>query len=161
MNWKDTLKKDFKANRHNSKGLVFIVLFRFSSLFVSSNILLRIIGLPVRILYKFFVQWVLGIDIPDKTKIGGGFSVWHGQGLIIHEQSVIGEFVTARHNTTIGQKHDDGGAPVIGDRVNISAQCVIIGEITIGSNCKIGAGTLINKSIPPNSIVYGNPFQIK
>jgi serine acetyltransferase len=107
------------------------------------------------------VQWVLGIDVPATMRIGGGFCVWHGQGLVIHERCIIGENVTARHNTTIGQKHDDGGAPVIGNNVNISAQCIIIGEITIGDNCKIGAGTLINKTIPPGSLVYGNPFIIK
>lgn len=161
MGFVTLLKKDWRGNRGNSKGFIFILLFRASHFFASGNILLRIIGLPVRIFYKFFVRWILGIDIPDITKIGGGFCVWHGQGLIIHGDCVIGEFVSVRHNTTIGQKRDDGGVPVIGNNVNISTQCVVIGEITIGDNCQIGACSLINKSVPPNSLAYGNPFIVK
>lgn len=155
------LKKDKEGNRGNSKGLVFILLFRMSHFFATGNTVLRIIGLPVRIFYKIFVRWILGIDIPDKTTIGGGFCVWHGQGLIIHGDCIIGEFVSVRHNTTIGQKRDDGGVPVIGNHVNISTQCVIIGEITIGDHCQIGACSLINKNVPPHSLAYGNPFVIK
>ena len=161
MMWLQTLKKDFKANRGNSKGVIFVLFFRVSHFFATGNILFKIIGFPIRVAYKFLVRWVLGIDIPDKTKIGGGFCVWHGQGLIIHGDCIIGEFVSVRHNTPIGQKRDDGGVPSIGNNVNISTQCVIIGEISIGDNCQIGACSLINKSVPSNSLAYGNPFVIK
>ena len=155
------IKKDWKANRGNSKGFIFAFFFRLSHWFATGNILLRIIGLPVRILYKLVFRWTFGIDIPDTTRIGGGFKVWHGIGLIIHGNCIIGENVSVRHNTTIGQKHDDGGVPVIGNNVNISTQCVVIGEITIGDNSQIGACSLINKNVPPDSVAYGNPFIVK
>jgi putative colanic acid biosynthesis acetyltransferase WcaB len=153
--------RELKHIRGNKKGLIFITLFRISHFFATSNIIVKIIGFPFRVFYMVFVQWILGIDIPDKTSIGFGFDVWHGQGLIIHPQSVIGNCVKIRHNTTIGQKNDDELPPVIGDNVNIGAHCIIIGNISIGNNCIIGAGTFVNKNIPDNSTVYGNPLKIK
>jgi serine acetyltransferase len=153
--------KELKHLRGNKKGLMFITLFRLSHFFAASGIVFKIIGLPYRVFYLFFVQWVLGIDIPDRTKIGFGFDVWHGQGLVIHPQCIIGKYVRIRHNTTIGQKKEDELPPVIGDNVDIGAHSIIIGNITIGSNSVIGAGSFVNKSVPENSIVYGNPAVIR
>lgn len=153
--------KELKHLRGNKKGLLFITLFRISHFFATSNIIIKIIGLPYRIFYILFVQWILGIDIPDRTSIGFGFDVWHGQGLIIHPDCKIGNYVKIRHNTTIGQKNYNELPPVIGNDVDIGAQCIIIGNITIGDNSVIGAGTLVNKSVPNNSMVYGNPMIVK
>ncbi len=156
-----SLLQDIRSVKGNKKGLVFILLFRLSSFFGKGNVFLQIIGLPIRVVYLVFVQWILGIDIPDKTTIGKGFNVWHGQGLIIHPDCKIGDKVTVRHNTTIGQKRPNEMPPKIGNNVDISAHVMIIGDINIGDNVVIGAFTLINKSIPSSSIVYGNPMVIK
>jgi putative colanic acid biosynthesis acetyltransferase WcaB len=153
--------KELKYLRGNKKGLMFIFFFRISHFFATSNIILKIIGLPFRIFYLFFVQWLLGIDVPDKTTIGFGFDVWHGQGLVIHPKCIIGNYVRIRHNTTIGQKNDDELPPVIGNNVNIGAHSIIIGNIKVGDNCTIGAGTFVNKNVPDNSTVYGNPMILK
>jgi serine acetyltransferase len=152
--------QDYKFVKGNNKGLIFILFFRLSSFFGKGNIFLKIIGLPIRIIYLVFVQWILGIDIPDKTTIGKGFNVWHGQGLIIHPDCKIGDHVTIRHNTTIGQKRPNEAPPRIGNNVDISAHVMIIGNITIGDNVTIGAFTLVNKDIPEGSIVYGNPMKL-
>ncbi|MDN5284316.1 MAG: serine acetyltransferase [Mucilaginibacter sp.] len=149
---------EVKYLRNNKKGLIFIFLFRFSHFIAKSNIIIKIIGFPYRVFYMVFVQWILGIDIPDSTTIGYGFSVWHGQALIIHPDCKIGQNVEVRHSTTIGQKNPDELPPVIGNNVSIGAHCVIIGNITVGNNCIIGAVTFVNKSVPDNSIVYGNPM---
>jgi len=155
------LSRDFSPVFKNKKGLLFLVLFRFSSFFAKGNIVLKIVGFPIRIFYLVFVQWILGIDIPDRTKIGYGFNVWHGQGLIIHPDCKIGNFVQIRHNTTIGQRRSNEAPPEIGNSVDIGAHSIIIGDIKIGDNCVIGAGTFVNKDIPENSVVYGNPMVIK
>lgn len=143
----------------NTKGSIFIFFFRLSSFFVK-NKFLKIIGFPVRLLYKVLFQWVLGIDIPDQTKIGKHFNVYHGQGLIINSATIIGENVMVRQNTTIGNSKPGGGAPVIENNVKIGANSVVIGEIIIGENSIIGAGSVVVKNVPKNVIVAGNPAKI-
>jgi serine acetyltransferase len=156
-----SLKQDFISTKNNKKGLLFLFLFRLSHFFAVGNLFFRMIGFPYRVFYLLFVQWFLGIDIPDKTTIEEGLNVWHGQALIIHPDCIIGKNVTLRHSTTIGQKHNNERPPVIGDNVDIGAHCIIIGDIHIGNNSIIGAGTFVNRNIPADSIVYGNPLVIK
>lgn len=150
---------EVKSLKKNTKGKFFLTAFRISSFF-SRNIVLKIIGFPIRFAYLIIFQWILGIDIPDKTKIGQGFQVYHGQSLIINEKTIIGNNVIVRHCTTIGNAKKNGGSPIIGDNVEIGSNSVIIGEITIGNNSIIAAGSVVNKNVPPNTIVGGNPFKI-
>lgn len=146
-------------NLKNTKGELFWFCFRISHFF-TKNKLLKLIGFPIRILYKILFNWVFGIDIPDKTNIGKGFKVFHGQGLVINKNSKIGNNVLVRHNTTIGNSRHGGGSPVIKDDVQIGANSVVIGEITIGKNSIIAAGSVVIKDVPENVIVAGNPAKI-
>ena len=150
---------EIRILKGNTKGIVFILLFRISNFF-TKNFIYRVIGFPFRIFYKFFVQWILGIDIPDSTKIGFGFNVYHGQGLIINNSVIFGEKITIRQNTTIGNSTKNGRCPVIGNHVNIGANVVIIGDIEIGDYSVIGAGSVVIKDVPEKSVVAGNPARI-
>lgn len=152
-------KQDFKRNSRNTKGLFFIICFRVTNLF-TRNVVLKIIGIPIRLLYVFFIQWVLGIDISCKTFIGEGFVLFHGQGLIVNENVIIGKNVTLRHNTTIGNAASGGKCPVIEDGVNVGANCVIIGNVRIGKQSLIGAGSVVVKDVPANSVAVGNPAKV-
>jgi serine acetyltransferase len=154
-----TIFKEIKKLKGNSKGIFFIIAFRTSNFF-SKNIILKIIGFPIRTIYKIFFQWILGFDIPDSTSIGFGFNVYHGQSLIINENTIIGENVIVRHNTTIGNAIKKGGAPIIGNNVNIGTNVCIIGDIKIGDNVKIGCGSIVVKDVPPNCTIVGNPARI-
>jgi len=143
----------------NTKGLFFICCFRLSSFF-TKNIVLKLIGFPIRLIYRILFNWVLGIDIPDSTKIGIGFQVYHGQGLIISNKTKIGNNVIVRHNTTIGNAKKGGGCPRIGNNVEIGANAVVIGNIEIGDNSIIAAGSVVVKDVPPYTVVAGNPSKI-
>jgi putative colanic acid biosynthesis acetyltransferase WcaB len=143
----------------NTKNNIFLFCFFLSNFFAKSKFL-RIIGFPVRVFYVIFIQWFMGIDINDTTRFGIGFQVFHGQGLIIHSNTTIGNNVTVRHNTTIGVARDGGKCPVIGNNVNIGANSVIIGDIEIGNNVIVAAGSVVVKSIPNNMLVAGNPAKI-
>lgn len=145
--------------RNNTKGLLFILAFRTSSFF-AKNAVLRLIGLPVRLFYKLFFQWVLGIDVPDTTAIGRNFNMFHGSGLVINRETIIGENVIVRHNTTIGNAREDGGCPQIGNNVNIGANSVIIGAIRVGNNSIIAAGSVVIRDVPDNVVVAGNPATV-
>nr|WP_315199405.1 DapH/DapD/GlmU-related protein [uncultured Flavobacterium sp.] len=153
------LVKEIKELKGNSKGVIFIIFFRLSNFFTKSKFL-KILGFPIRIVYKILFQWILGIDIDDSTKIGFGFNVYHGQSLIINRDTIIGNNVTVRHNTTIGIAKEGGNCPIIGDNVTIGANAVVIGDIKIGNNSVIGAGSVVIRNVPENSVVVGNPAKI-
>lgn len=150
---------ELQLMRGNTKGLFFLSFFRVSS-YLSKTRLRRLIGFPVRIMYKLLVQWMMGIDIPDQTKIGFGFKLFHGQGVVVHEDVVIGDSVRMRHNTTIGVAHDGGACPVIGSRVDIGANAVIIGRVIVGDDSIIAAGSVVIRDVPNRTVVAGNPAKV-
>ena len=155
------LKIDFRRNRGNYKGMFVVFSYRIVSfLFSNKYLIVRILSLPLYWLYSFIFIWILGIEIPLNTRIGYGLQLWHGVGLVINKKVVIGSFCVLRHSTTIGNKVPGGGCPVIGDNVEIGAHCIIIGDIVIGNNVTVGAGTIVAKSIPDNTLAYGNPLRL-
>jgi len=153
-------KEDIQANNGNFKGLLFLFFFRFSHSINNNGYLFKFLGFPLRYFYNFFFRWLIGIDIPDSTTIGKGFMVYHGQSLIIHGDCIIGDNVIVRHNTTIGQAIKNGKSPRIGNNVEIGANSVVIGDITIGNNSIIAAGSVVIRDVPVNVIVAGNPAKI-
>jgi putative colanic acid biosynthesis acetyltransferase WcaB len=142
----------------NTKNDFFLAAFKLSSSSIRWNP--RILSTPIRLGYKLLIQWVLGIDIPDTLNVGKGFRIFHGVGIVIHESCIIGDFVTIRHNTTIGNAHPGGGVPHIGNHVDIGANSVILGEITVGDHSIIAAGSVVIRNVPPNVVVAGNPAKI-
>jgi Serine acetyltransferase len=156
------LKVDYFANLGNRKGLFLVLFFRASRvLYQTDNWILKLIGVPFRKLYRIVCKWIMGVEIPEQTKIGEGLKIWHGQGIVINHNSVIGSNVLIRHTTTIGNKYKGSGCPVIGDNVDIGAHVIILGDIKIGNNVIIGAGSVVTKSIPDNRLAYGNPLIVK
>lgn len=155
--------EDWKINSSNLKSLIVITLYRIAFT-IRNNKLLVIILFPYLVFYRFFVEWILGVELPWSLKAGKGLRLEHGQALIVHGRTTIGNYCTLRHSTTIGiKKTKDGKAtksPTIGNNVDIGSNVCIIGDITIGDNVKIGAGTIVVKDIPSNSIVVGNPGRI-
>lgn len=152
--------QDRRANKGNPKGMLVMVLFRTAHLLRQST-LTFILFLPYFLCYRFFVEWVLGIELPWKTRIGPGFRIDHGQALVVNDGTVFGAGCTVRNSTTIGNKRLKDGtysiAPRIGDRVDIGANAVIIGPVRIGDDVAIGAGAVVVKDVPSGHVAVGNP----
>lgn len=115
---------------------------------------------PFRFVFERFIEITTGISIPAECKIGKGFRIHHFGGIIFHPSVEIGENCTIYHEVTIGDKGGYGSAARIGNNVMIGAGAKIIGEISIGNKCIVGANSVLTKDIPDNSIVFGNPMRI-
>ncbi len=144
----------------NSKGLAFILAFRSVNYFCTHGKMFHIIGIPVILLYRLLYNWILCIDIHEATKIGKDFVIWHGFGIVIHPDTIIGDFVTIHQSVTIGNAKHGGKPPRIGSHVDIGAGSLIIGDIKVGNNIVIGAGSVVTKDVPDNVTVVGNPAHI-
>lgn len=107
-------------------------------------------------------RWVTGIEIHPKAIIGRGFFIDHGMGVVIGETAIIGDFVTLFQGVTLGGTGKDRGKrhPTLGNHVVIGAGAKVLGNITIGDFVKIGANSVVLRSVPSNSTVIGIPGRI-
>lgn len=119
---------------------------------------------------QFFVaRWLsqkavrkTGIEIHPGAVIGKGLFIDHGQGVVIGETAIIGDNVTIYQGVTLGGTGKEHGKrhPTIGDNVMISAGAKVLGSFTVGSDSKIGAGSVVLREVPEGSTVVGIPGRV-
>jgi len=107
-------------------------------------------------------RFCTGIEIHPGAKIGEGFFIDHGMGVVIGETSEIGENVALYQGVTLGgtsllkkKRH-----PTLGNDVVVGAGSKLIGAINIGDGAKIGAGSVVVTSVPPHTTVVGVPGRV-
>ena len=154
------LRSDWRANRRDPKALFVVTGLRITQALMGSKPKPRFFSWPAIILYRFGTEFLLGMELRPKTTIGPGLTIFHGYGLVVNDHAVIGQNVVLRNGVTIGHQTPGGGAPVLGDGVELGAGAILIGNIRIGNNCTVGAGSVVTKSMPPNSVVAGNPARV-
>lgn len=120
-------------------------------------------GVPViPRLISHLSRFLTGIEIHPGARIGKGFFIDHGMGVVIGETAEIGDNVTLYQGVTLGGTGKERGKrhPTIGNDVVISAGAKILGAITIGDGSKIGAGAVVLRDVPPYSTAVGVPARV-
>lgn len=137
-------------------GLHAIIFHRIAHFFYRRRLFL--IARLISHISRFLTQ----IEIHPGAKIGEGFFIDHGAGVVIGETTEIGDNVTIYQGVTLGGTGKEKGKrhPTIGNNVVISTGAKILGSITVGDNSKIGAGSVVLKNVPPNSTVVGVPGRV-
>lgn len=105
---------------------------------------------------------VTGIEIHPGARLGRRVFIDHGMGVVIGETAEVGSDVTLYHGVTLGGTSLSPGKrhPTVGDRVVVGAGAKLLGDITIGNDCRIGANSVVVKPVPSHSVVVGIPGQI-
>ena len=159
-----SIREDFKAGLERdpatksawelfftSPGLHAIWIYRIAH--VMWNLKLRTLSRVV----SNYAKFLTAIEIHPGAIIGKRFVIDHGVGVVIGETAVIGDDVLIYHGVTLGGKTLEAVKrhPTVGDRVIIGAGAKLIGNITIGNDCAIGANAVVTKPMPPGTVAVG------
>lgn len=165
MSIKEIIKRDLSKVRYSTdlKSLISAILFNHSFkriLFYRLSKQKSILRPLYSILNRYYQNKQL-VYISKTAEIGEGFCIGHCFSIIL-SKCKIGRDVTVMQQVTIGSSRGGRreGYPTIGNRVFVAAGAKIIGNITIGDDCVIGANAVVTKDIPAGSIVGGVPAKI-
>ena len=116
---------------------------------------------PARFL-SHIARFLTGIEIHPAAKLGPGLFIDHGMGVVIGETSEVGENVTLLQGVTLGgtSLRREKRHPTLGNNVVVGAGAKIIGGFKIGDGSRIGAGSVVVREVPTNSVVVGVPGRV-
>ena len=111
---------------------------------------------------RLISQWsrfLTNVEIHPGAQIGRRFFIDHGAGVVIGETAIIGDDVLMYHQVTLGgtsmertKRH-----PTIGNNVLLGMGAKVLGNITVGDGARVGANSVVTRSVPPGATVVGVP----
>ncbi len=112
--------------------------------------------------FSQIARLLTGIEIHPAAKIGRRLFIDHGMGVVIGETTIVGDDVTLYQGVTLGGTGKEQGKrhPTLEDSVVVGGGAKILGNITVGRNSRIGAGSVVLRNVPDNSTVVGVPGHI-
>ncbi len=121
----------------------------------------RKLRLLARILSQV-ARFFTGVDIHPGALLGARLFIDHATGVVIGETAIVGSDVTMYQGVTLGGTGKGHGKrhPTICDGVFIGNNANVLGNITVGENSRVGAGSVVLSDVPPNSTVVGVPAHI-
>ncbi len=107
-------------------------------------------------------RFFTGIEIHPQARIGRRFFIDHGMGVVIGATTIIGDDVLLYQGVTLGGTGNEHGKrhPTLGNNIVVGSGAKVLGNIEIGSNSRIGAGSVVVDSVPENPTVVGIPGRI-
>ena len=121
--------------------------------------------LPLKLLARIVSQisrGLTGIEIHPGARIGYGVFIDHGMGVVIGETAEVGDRCLLYQGVTLGGTGKENGKrhPTVANNVVIGAGAKILGAITIGSNTRVGAGSVVVNNVEENCTVVGIPGRV-
>ncbi len=119
--------------------------------------------------FKVLARWMsqvarffTGIEIHPGAQIGRRLFIDHGMGVVIGETAIVGDDVTIYQGVTLGGTGKEKGKrhPTLRNGVFVGNNANVLGNIVIGENSRVGAGSVVLKDVPPNSTVVGVPAHL-
>jgi serine O-acetyltransferase len=159
------IRADLVAHGGNwgAQGFWALIVYRFGrwTYSLSNPVLRKGFTLVYRIAYKC-VQIVTGIELPCEVVIGRNFVIDHFGGIVISGYARFGDHCRIRNGVVVGlARVDDPCAPVVGHDVDIGAGAKLLGRITVGDHCLIGANAVVVSDVPAYSVAVGVPALAK
>ncbi len=108
------------------------------------------------------MRFATGIEIHPGARIGPGFFIDHGMGVVIGETAEVGDNVTLYQGVTLGGTALGKGKrhATLHDNVVVGANASVLGAIEVGRNSRVGAGSVVVRDVPPDSTVVGIPARL-
>lgn len=103
-----------------------------------------------------------GIEIHPAATIGRRFFIDHGMGVVIGATTIVGDDVLIYQGVTLGGTGKEHGKrhPTIENNVIVGAGAKVLGNLIIGKNARIGAGSVVVDNVPENATVVGVPGRV-
>lgn len=113
-------------------------------------------------LFSYVNRWWTGVDIHPGAKIGKGVFIDHGMGVVIGETAIVGDYSLIYQGVTLGGTGKDSGKrhPTLGEGVVVGSGAKVLGNISIGNQVRIGAGSVVLRDVPSHCTVVGIPGRI-
>ncbi len=107
-------------------------------------------------------RFCTGIELHPGAAMGRRVFIDHGMGVVIGETAIVGNDVTLYQGVTLGGTGHERGKrhPTLRDGVFVGNNAKVLGNICIGENSRVGAGSVVLRDVPPNSTVVGVPAHI-
>jgi serine O-acetyltransferase len=107
-------------------------------------------------------RFFTGIEIHPGATIGRRLFIDHGMGVVIGETATLGDDVTLYQDVTLGGTGKEQGKrhPTIEDQVVVGSGAQVLGNIVVGKNCRIGAGSVVLRNVSEDSTVVGVPGHV-
>jgi serine O-acetyltransferase len=112
--------------------------------------------------WAHIMRFITGIEIHPGATLGRRVFIDHGTGVVIGETAVVGDCCTIYQGATLGGTSLNKGKrhPTLEENVVVGAGAKVLGPITIGSNARIGANSVVLHDVPPGTVVVGVPGQV-
>jgi serine O-acetyltransferase len=112
-------------------------------------------------LVAYWARFLTGVEIHPDADLGRRVTIDHGDGVVVGETADVGDDVHMYHGVTLGgddprpvKRH-----PTVGDGATLGANATLLGDIEIGENAKVGAGSVVTKDVPAGATVVGVPAE--
>jgi serine O-acetyltransferase len=175
MKWLADLRQDIQRYTAYSRGSVLVQVLMQQGLWAllqyrvasaiyrgQMNGTLKRALLLLAVLWQKLIEISTGISLPYTAVIAPGLYIGHFGNIVVNGHAVIGSNCNLSQGVTIGVsgRNDRRGVPVIGDRVYIGVNAVVVGPIRVGNDVVIAANSLVNRDTPDHCTVIGVPASV-